>query len=97
MDKPLVSVLVPTYNRSRFLSRALDSILAQTYTNIEIVVVDDNIPDSQAEKDTKEVLKPYIEKGQVKCVKTPGKLGGGAARNFALKELTGDYVAFLDD
>ena len=48
----LVSVLVPTYKRSDLLPRALDSILAQTYKNIEIVVVDDNPPESGHRKKT---------------------------------------------
>lgn len=94
----LVSVLVPTYKRSDLLPRALDSILAQTYKNIEIVVVDDNPPESEHREKTKEVMTRYIEKNpSVRYVQTAGATGGGAARNFGLKHCTGEYIAFLDD
>ena len=48
---PLISVIVPTFQRSSLLPRAIDSILAQTWENIEIVVVDDNLPDSEEQKE----------------------------------------------
>ena len=92
----LVSVLVPTYKRSKYIARAIESILAQTYKNIEIVVVDDNPPGEEKAK-TQQVLAPYLERGAIRYVETTGATGGGAARNFGLQFLTGDYVAFLDD
>ena len=58
MDKkPLVSIIIPTYNRAEFLPRAVQSALDQTYTNIEIIIVDDCSPDN-----TKEVVKAYQKK-----------------------------------
>lgn len=93
----LVSVLIPTYKRSAYITRAIDSVLTQTYQNIEIVVVDDNIHGSDEAIQTQRVLEPYRRAGKIKYLQTPGQLGGGAARNFALKSLTGEYVAFLDD
>lgn len=95
--QPLVSVLIPTYKRSNFIARALDSVLAQTYPRIEIVVVDDNIPESAYHISTKEALAPYVARKQIKYVKTAGATGGGAARNFGLQFCTGEYIAFLDD
>lgn len=97
MDYPLISIIVPTFERSDLLSRALDSIYAQTWKNIEVVVVDDNLPGSSFEKKTLQILKPYQEKDNFLYIKTSGKTGGGAARNLALRQCHGDYVAFLDD
>ena len=96
-EYPLISVVVPTYERSTLLPRALDSIFGQTWPNVEVVVVDDNVPGSHWESETAAVLAPYREKSNFVYVKTTGKTGGGAARNLALRHCTGDYVAFLDD
>ena len=94
---PLISVIVPTFQRSSLLPRAIDSILAQTWENIEIVVVDDNLPDSEEQKETHRVLERYKDRKRFLYLTTPGKIGGGAARNLALRQCHGEYVAFLDD
>ena len=96
-EYPLISVVVPTYARSTLLPRALDSIFNQTWPNVEVVVVDDNIPGSHWEAETAEVLAPYRSRPNFVYVKTTGKTGGGAARNLALRHCTGEYLAFLDD
>ena len=96
-EYPLISVIVPTFERSELLPRALDSIVAQTWTNTEIIVVDDNIPDSIWQKKTREVLVPYLKNNNLIYMATAGEVGGGAARNLALKKCHGDYIAFLDD
>ena len=93
-NKPLVSVVIPTYKRPDTLGRAIESVLNQTYNNIEIVVVDDNIRDSEFHKKTLEVIRKYPS---VIYLKTAGKTGGGAARNFACRQASGDYLTFLDD
>ena len=94
----LVSVLVPTYKRSDLLPRALGSILAQTYKNIEIVVVDDNPPSSEDRAKTESIMSQYIKRvSSIKYIQTTGATGGGAARNLGLKYCTGEYIAFLDD
>lgn len=93
----LVSVIIPTYKRSDFLSRAIESVLNQTYKNIEIIVSDDNLPESDFCKETAKKVKAFESTGKVKYIKTAGQTGGGAARNFAIKHCTGDYVTFLDD
>ncbi len=97
IETPLISVIVPTFQRNDLLPRALDSIFAQTWPNVEVVVVDDNIPGSQWEADTKKVLEPYLNKDNFLYLKTTGKTGGGASRNYAIKHCHGEYIAFLDD
>lgn len=92
-----VSVIIPTYNRSEYLERAIDSVLNQTHGNLEILVSDDNLPDSEACRATRERIDRYQSTGKVIHLKTSGKTGGGAARNFAIRHCTGEYVAFLDD
>lgn len=92
-----ISVIVPTYERSDMLPRALDSIFSQTWKNIEVIVVDDNIPDSEWQKRTYQVLTPYLALDNFIYLKTTGKTGGGAARNLAINQCHGEYVAFLDD
>ena len=94
---PLISVIVPTFERSTMLPRALDSIFAQTWPNVEVVVVDDNVHGSSWEQETAAALEAYRDKPNFRYVKTTGKTGGGAARNFAIRRCTGDYVAFLHD
>ncbi len=86
--QPLVSAVVPTYNRAHYIAETLDSILAQTYRPIEIVVVDDGSTD-----DTEAVLEPYRDKAR--CIRQPNQ-GLAAARNTGLLASTGEYVAWLD-
>lgn len=95
---PLVSVIVPTYKRSDRLPAALDSVLAQTYGNIEVVVANDNVPGSEWDKATEALLTRCGESDhRVRVIHTAGQTGGGAARNLACREATGEYFAFLDD
>lgn len=88
MSKYKVSVVIPTYNYARFISQAIDSVLEQTFKNVEIVIVDDGSTD-----DTREVLAGYGV--QVKAVFQQNK-GVSAARNTGVKNSTGDLIAFLD-
>lgn len=92
-----VSVIVPTHNRPHFLGRAIDSLLAQTYRNTEVVVVDDNAPDTSARADTQALMKKYENNDRVIYIQNKKPLGGGPSRNEGIKAATGDYVTFLDD
>ena len=92
-----VSVVVPTHNRPHFLGRTIDSLLAQTYPDTEIVVVDDNAPDSPARADTEALMKKYQNHENVVYVQNEKPLGGGPARNEGIKASHGDYITFLDD
>lgn len=96
-NHPQISVVVPTFRRSELLPRALDSLLQQTWPNIQVVVVDDNLPESGSAKATTAALEPYLSRDNFIYVHTSGAIGGGAARNLALRHCTGEYIAFLDD
>jgi glycosyltransferase involved in cell wall biosynthesis len=88
----LVSVIVPTFNRAHMLERTLESIVAQTYEEIEIVVVDDGSTD-----DTTEVVSSLSRQvGRAVVYRKQENRGCAAARNKGLELATGDLIAFLD-
>src|SRR5690606_21643920 len=97
MDKPIVSVIIPTYNRPERLTRAINSVLDQTYKNIEVLVVDDNNPHTDFRKETEIVMRKYKDNDQVKYIKHPRNKNGAAARNTGIQASAGKYIAFLDD
>ena len=84
----VISVVIPTFNRAGWLRHALDSVLAQTYQDFEIVVVDDGSTD-----DTQSVVRSYGQ--QVRYVYQNNE-GRGAARNTGVQDARGDLIAFLD-
>lgn len=92
-----VSVIIPTFERNDLICRAVDSVYAQTWKDLEVIVVDDNLPDSDWQMRTQEALKKYAGRSDFIYLKTSGRTGGGAARNHAILKATGTYVAFLDD
>lgn len=94
---PKVSVIIPTYKRSEMLSRAIDSVLSQTYKNVEVVVVDDNNPDTDWRKNTADTMQKYVNDLRVKYVCHEKNMNGSVARNTGIKSATGEIVAFLDD
>ncbi len=88
MQSPLISCIVPVYNGERYLKEALDSILAQTYRPLEIIVADDGSTDGTAS-----VVANYGNR--VRCLWQPNA-GPAAARNRGLSLVQGEFVAFLD-
>lgn len=90
MEQPLVSVIIPTYNAASYIREAVDSALAQTYQNFEVIVVDDGSTDNTAE-----VLAPYIKEKKIIYIHQENK-GLPAARNTAIKASHGEFVALLD-
>jgi glycosyltransferase involved in cell wall biosynthesis len=88
VHRPKVSVIVPTYNNRSFLPATIDSVLAQTYSDYELIVVDDGSTD-----DTVAVLRPY--NGQIRYLPQTNQ-GVSAARNRGLALALGDYIVFLD-
>lgn len=95
MDK--VSVIIPTYNRTDFIDRAIDSVLNQTYGNIEIIVIDDNGDGTPARKIMIEKMKKYEALPNVLYLKNDKNMGGALARNVGIQESSGKYITFLDD
>lgn len=92
-----VSVIIPTYGGGVGLDRTIDSILDQTYKNLEIIIVDDNGLGSDNQKKTESVLSKYRTVDYVKYI-APEKNGGGSvARNIGARSSSGDYLMFLDD
>lgn len=86
--RPSVSVIIPAYNRARYVTIAIDSVLAQTYKDYEIIVVDDGSTDH-----TQEVLIPYTN--QARCFHQQNS-GVSAARNLGIQQARGEWIAFLD-
>jgi glycosyltransferase involved in cell wall biosynthesis len=89
LQNALVSVIIPTYNRAPLLRAAVESVLAQTYPLVEIIVVDDGSTDSTAQ-----AMGAYV--GRVKYIRQENA-GVSAARNRGFHESTGEFVGFLDD
>ncbi len=86
---PLVSVIMPAYNAEHFIRRALDSAVGQTYTNLEIVVIDDGSRDR-----TPEVIRTYRDP-RIRYLHQPNQ-GQGPARNHGIRASAGAYITFLD-
>lgn len=97
MKSPLVSVVIPTYARSQYICRAINSVLNQTYQNIEIIVVDDNGENTDNQLATCKMLKPYIEKQQIRYIAHKTNQNGSAARNTGIFNAKGEYICLLDD
>lgn len=97
MTPPLVSIIIPTYSRPDNLCRAIDSVLAQTYRPIEIIVVDDNGIGTPFQKETEQKLGKYISESQIIYLKHETNKNGSAARNTGFFASKGDFVGFLDD
>lgn len=91
MEEKLISIIIPVYNTAKYLERCLDSVLNQTYKNLEIILVDDGSTDESSEMcDSFAVIDSRIKVIHQK------HSGVGQARNSGIKIATGDYIAFVD-
>lgn len=88
MNNIKFSVIMPAYNAEEFIEDAINSVLNQTYSNYELIVVDDCSTDN-----TYNVVKQY---SKIRLLQTPENSRQGAARNIGLENCSGDYVLFLD-
>jgi len=88
---PKVSVVIPTHNRPELLKKAVHSVLAQTYQDFEIIVIDDGT-EERADK----IVASFKDK-RIKYIQHREEKGGSAARNTGIKNSRGEYIAFLDD
>lgn len=95
--KGLVSVIIPTYKRTDKLDRAVWSVLRQTYKDLELLLVNDNVPDDEYTKSLLEKVKAYQTDSRFHLLLQERHINGAVARNFAIKQSTGEYIAFLDD
>jgi glycosyltransferase involved in cell wall biosynthesis len=91
MPIPQVSVIIPTYNRAGLLATAIRSVLDQTFSDFDLVVVDDGSDDS-----IDEVVKAVNDE-RVRSIRHEQRRGGAAARNTGIRNTDGEFVAFLDD
>ncbi len=87
-----ISVIVPVYNVEKYLPQCLDSIVNQTYSNLEIVVVNDKSPDN-----SQQIIDEYAAKDpRIKPIIHKANRGLGGARNTGISAATGDYISFVD-
>lgn len=94
----LISVVIPTYNRTKPTMEAIESVLAQTYENLEIIVIDDGSTDGSSD-----AIREFVEhkaacEGQTRKVQyfCQANQGSSSARNSGIRHAQGDYIAFLD-
>ncbi|WP_178984746.1 glycosyltransferase family 2 protein [Winogradskyella helgolandensis] len=93
-ETPLVSIIIPTYNRAHLIGETLDSIITQTYSNWECILVDDGSTDN-----SRIVLDGYCKKDtRFKYIQRPNERlkGGNAARNYGFENCKGDYIQWFD-
>lgn len=90
LNQPLISVVIPTYNRAQLIIETINSVLNQTYKNLEIIVIDDGSTD-----ETEKIIK-NIKDSRIRYLKHQQNLGGAKARNTGIEAATGEYICFLD-
>ena len=93
----LVSVITPTYHSSDYIERAIDSILGQTYRNIECIVINDNTPGDTYSQELYMKIAKYKDDPRFVFLEQEVHINGAAARNYGIKRAHGEYIAFLDD
>ena len=91
MENPLITVIIPVYNVEKYLQRCLDSVIAQTYQNLEIICIDDGSTDCSGE-----ICEQYAIKDERVKVFHQENQGVSAARNKGLDMASGEYIAFVD-
>lgn len=91
MVSDLVSIIMPSWNAEKYISQSIQSVIDQTYQNWELIIVDDCSADR-----TDEVVQPYLSDPRIKYLKNEKNLGAALARNRALREAEGEWIAFLD-
>ncbi len=91
MMSGLVSIIMPSYNTASFISSSIRSVLAQSYNDWELIIVDDCSSDN-----TDQVVKEYLSDERIKYLKNEKNSGAAVSRNRALREAKGKWIAFLD-
>lgn len=93
----LVSVVMPTYKRSEKLTRAIESVLNQSYTYLELLLVNDNEPNDEYTLELKKRVEKYQEDDRFHLIIQEKHINGAVARNVGIRQARGEYIAFLDD
>lgn len=91
MTKGLVSIITPCYNGAKYISQTIDTVLAQTYPNWEMIIIDDGSKDNSAE-----IVRGYMEKDSRIKFLQQANAGSAAARNNGIRHAEGQYIALLD-
>lgn len=97
MENKLITTIITTYKRSSLLDRAIQSVLNQTYSNIEVIVVDDNESNTIHRKEVEKLMNKYNDNDSVNYIKHSRNMNGANARNTGLKYSNGEFITFLDD
>ena len=87
---PLVSVVIPTYNRGRVIGRAIESVLRQTFSDFELIIVDDGSTDNSCE------IVGLYDDSRIRLIRNTQNQGANFCRNIGIKESKGKYIAFQD-
>lgn len=87
----LVSIIMPSYNTGRFINETIESVLAQSYVNWELIIVDDCSTDN-----TDVIVSEFLNDSRIRYIKNEKNSGAAVSRNRALKEAKGKWIAFLD-
>ena len=96
-NNPLVSIVIPTYGRPESLKRCVNSVLSQTYDNVEIFIVDDNNPNTESRCETEKVMAYFESNPKIIYIKHDKNRNGSAARNTGWRASSGKYITYLDD
>lgn len=89
MTNPMVSILIAVFNEEKYISEAIESAIKQTYSNIELIIIDDGSTDK-----TVSIIKKYLDSNKIKFYQ-PGKVGKVAAFNLAFSKSKGDFICFF--
>lgn len=92
---PKISIILPVYNVGQFIGKCTESLLNQTLDDLEIFFVDDHGPDNSMEI-AKQKVEGHPRAAEFHFIETPHNMGAGMARNFAIEQATGEYIAFVD-
>lgn len=93
----MVTVIMPTYKRAKYIERAIKSVLAQTYQDFELIIVDDNNPNTKEREELEQVMSKYLQNPKIKFIQHEKNKNGAVARNTAIAIAKGEYISFLDD
>ena len=90
-DYGLVSIVMPSYNTGKYIEASIESVLAQTYSNWELIIVDDCSTDN-----SDKIVAKYLADERIRYLRNEVNSGAAVSRNYALREAKGKWIAFLD-